>query len=769
MSAVDRADTPRSHREVRGVAEAETDLQRRRRRRTILIIGGLILLILGATAIEVYFQQQSQPSPLLGNVILFTLIINVNVTLVMILLLLVSRNLIKLYFERRSKIIGSRFRTKLVTAFVGLTLIPSILLFLVASGFITSTIDKWFNVQVETSLKESLDLAESYYQDSEKNARQYAEQIAQQIADKDMLAPENYAYLANTVHRRRLEFLLDGVEVFNPQLKRIIAEKSRGLGNEVFLHQGSPLMRRALQGERETEVVTVPGGEIVRGLAPIESADRKFVDGVVAISYFLPEGLATKVHDIKAAFEQYKQRKIFKSPIKAQYVVLFLMFTLLVVFSATWFGFYVAKGITVPIQGLVEGTRAIAGGNLDFTIRVRANDEIGMLVDSFNKMTGDLKRSKQEIERTNADLRLTNVELDQRRRYMETVLESIATGVLSLDPKGRITTFNRAAGRILGIDAAEAKGRLYRSAFRSYHLEAVRSLIRRMNASGTTSTTAQMQVTSADRNVTLITSVTHLQDTEGKYLGMVIVFDDLSELIKAQRIAAWREVARGIAHEIQNPLTPIQLSTQRLRKKFSEKSEDFEKIFDQCTNTIIQQVEVIKGMVHEFSRFARMPLPDPRPNDLHQIIEDAAGLYRSSVKGVELLCSYDPRIPPMELDREQMQRVFINLLENAVESVAEQGHIHIRTSLDTQRQKVTIEVSDDGEGIPLGDRDKLFVPYFSTKKGGTGLGLAIVQRIVADHNGAIYVRDNKPRGATFVIELPVGPRTAPTSKKILSV
>ncbi|MBI3014101.1 MAG: PAS domain S-box protein, partial [Candidatus Tectomicrobia bacterium] len=481
---------------------------------------------------------------------------------------------------------------------------------------------------------------------------------------------------------------------------------------------------------------------------PVFRGDRQQVAGLVAISYFLPEGLATKVYDIKEAFEEYKQKKIFKAPIKAQYVVLFLMFTLLIVFSATWFGFYLAKGITVPIQELVEGTRAIAGGKLDFTISARADDEIGMLVDSFNKMTADLHRSQQELERTNADLRQTNVELDQRRSYMETVLENITTGVLSLDPKGRITTFNRAAERILGIDAASAKGRHYRTVFRSDHMDPVRALMKKMNENGATSTTAQMQLSSGGRKITLITSVTHLQDREGNFLGMVIVFDDLSELIKAQRTAAWQEVARGIAHEIKNPLTPIQLSTQRLRKKL---------------------VEVIKGMVDEFSKFARMPLPNPKPNNLHQIIEDATGLYRTSVRKIEITSSYDPNVPVMELDREQMQRVFINLLENSVDATQGKGRIEIRTSLDAQRQRVSIEVSDDGVGIPAEDRDKLFAPYFSTKKRGTGLGLAIVQRIVADHNGTVYVQDNKPRGTKFVIELPLGPHKAQASKKIISV
>ena len=749
--------------------EPEGELQRRKRRRMIFIVVGLIAVILAATAVEVYFQQQTQPSALLGNVILFTLVININAILVMILLLLVSRNLVKLYFERRKKIIGSRFRTKLVTAFVGLTLIPSILLFLVASGFITSTIDKWFNVQVEKSLKESLDLAESYYRDAEKNVSQHADQLAQQIAEKDMLSPENQEYLANTVQRRRVEFPIDGVQVFDRTLKPLLSEKSENVGDTVFIQRDSPLLKKALRGDRETEVVTVAGREVVRALTPVIRAESGQVAGVVAVSYFLPQGLATKVYDIKEAFEEYKQKQIFKAPIKAQYVVLFLMFTLLIVFSATWFGLYLAKGITVPLQELVEGTRAIAGGRLDFTISTRADDEIGMLVDSFNKMTSDLQRSQQELERTNVDLRHTNVELDQRRSYMETVLENITTGVLSLDPRGRITTFNRAAERILGIDAAGAKGRHYRAVFRSDHLDPVRALMKKMNENGAASTASQMHLTSGGRNLTLITSVTRLQDREGSFLGMVIVFDDLSELIKAQRTAAWQEVARGIAHEIKNPLTPIQLSTQRLRKKFQDKSEDFEKIFDQATSTIIQQVEVIKGMVDEFSKFARMPLPDPKPHDLRKIIEDATGLYRSSLRTIEIVSFYDPNVPLLDLDREQMQRVFINLLENSVDAIEGRGRIEIRTSLDAQRQRVSIEVSDDGIGIPVEDRDKLFAPYFSSKKRGTGLGLAIVQRIVADHNGTVYVRDNQPRGTKVVIELPLGPHKAQAGKKIISV
>jgi len=345
--------------------------------------------------------------------------------------------------------------------------------------------------------------------------------------------------------------------------------------------------------------------------------------------------------------------------------------------------------------------------------------------------------------------------LEERLNYMVTVLEDVAAGLVSLDKHGRVSTMNRSAQMMLGVDAWATRGRAYRHVFSATHLDSIRRLIKRMVSSRRESIADQVQLLVGGRVLTLLVSISLLRDSDGRYLGMVLVFDDLTELIRVQKLAAWRDVAQGIAHEIKNPLTPIQLSAQRLRRKHREHSRDFDEVFDECTNTIITQVEGLKGLLDEFSTFARMPESNPTPTDLHQLLEEILHLYRGAHRGVELTLSCDPAVSKVNLDGEQMKRALINLVENAIEAMDGKGRVDIATSLEARHQRVCIEVRDTGGGIPPQLRDKLFLPYFTTKKGGSGLGLAIVNRIVADHSGRISVRDNTPQGSVFAIELPV--------------
>jgi two-component system nitrogen regulation sensor histidine kinase NtrY len=447
--------------------------------------------------------------------------------------------------------------------------------------------------------------------------------------------------------------------------------------------------------------------------------------------------------------------KILKAPIKTSYLITLLMVALLVIFCAIWFGLYLAKGITVPIQHLVEGTRAVADGNLDFRVQATSDDEIGWLVQSFNQMTDDLRTSKMALEQANAELKDRNQELEARRNYTATVLENVAAGVLSLDKHGRVSTMNRSAQMMLGIDAQEAIGRVYRHVFSATHLDSMRGLMKRLVSGRREHIADQLQFLVGGRVLILLVNISLLRDSDGHYLGMVLVFDDLTELIRAQKLAAWRDVAQGIAHEIKNPLTPIQLSAQRLRRKYREHSGDFGEVFDECTHTIITQVEGLKGLLDEFSAFARMPEAKPTPTELPPLIEEVLQLYRGAHHDIELTLSCDPAVVKVNVDGEQMKRALINLVENAIEAMHGRGHLDIVTSLDGRQQRVCIEVRDSGVGIPPQVRDKLFLPYFTTKNRGSGLGLALVNRIVADHGGRISVRDNSPRGSIFAIELPV--------------
>ncbi|MEP6602148.1 MAG: ATP-binding protein, partial [Nitrospirota bacterium] len=454
------------------------------------------------------------------------------------------------------------------------------------------------------------------------------------------------------------------------------------------------------------------------------------------------------------SYKDYKEAKAYKNPVKAQYIALVLGIGLVIILSGTWFGFQIAKGITVPIQKLAEGTKAVAAGDLNFRITAKGTDEIGVLVDSFNRMTQDLKFSKAELEQANASLQHSNIELDRRRAYIETVLDNIGSGVLSVDAGDRIATFNRSAERILSLKAEEVRGLSLIDVFKPIGLTMFMELVERLRSSTRETVAWEGQVELRGNTLVLGLNASRLRNETGRELGSVIVFEDLSALIKGQKAAAWQEVAQRIAHEIKNPLTPIQLSAERLRKKFFEKAGDFDDIFDQSTMTIVNEVNSLKRMVDEFSNFARLPVPVMERQSLHAAVQDVILLYSAAHRDIEFLATLDEKLPWIMIDREQMKRVFVNIFDNAVQAMNGKGRLWVTTRAETKLRKIIIEVADEGVGIQPGDQENLFLPYFSKKKTGTGLGLAIVHRIISDHDGRIRAANNVPKGAIFTIELP---------------
>ena len=716
----------------------ESSPESRKRRRELLLIGILAVLIVLVTILELGSPQLEERIPVASNIIIFALI-NINVILILLLIFLVIRNLVKLIFERKRKVLGAKLRTKLVVAFVSLSLVPTLLLFFVAVGFITNSVDQWFRVPVESSLQGSLEVAQTYYRDFANKMVVSAQQISKQFGRqrfpkregglvKEWLEAERQEYSLST-----LGFFLkeEGVtlKVEDPTLKHI------------SLQLPKELLQAGFSGKEASKIVPVGEGELIAGIAPIfDLADKGQVMGVMVASHFVPKSLTARMNEISKAYVEYNQLKILKKPIKSSYKLALLMVTLLILFSATWFGFYLAKDITVPIKELAEATHRIASGDLNFRIPMKAADEIGMLVQSFNQMTGDLHTNRMELE--------------QRKKYMEIVLKNVAAGVISIDEKGMITTINTSAEQMLEIKGEEVLDRKFSEVLAPEYVHQLEELSGKLRSSRKDSIKQQVTVSLKGKTLSLLTNLTALKDEEGKPLGVVAVFDELTQLIKAQRIAAWREVARRIAHEIKNPLTPIQLSAQRLRKRYLGTLQDDGAVFEECTRTIVKQVEELKRMVNEFSNFARMPASEPTPNHLNEIIQETLVLFQEAHKQVHFdFTAHD--LPVFNIDRDQMKRVMINLIKNSLASLERDGEIRIRTDYDPRMQVVQLEVSDNGCGIPDEDKGRLFEPYFSTKKTGTGLGLTIVNAIVADHNGYIRVRDNKPQGTTFVIELPV--------------
>jgi two-component system, NtrC family, nitrogen regulation sensor histidine kinase NtrY len=461
----------------------------------------------------------------------------------------------------------------------------------------------------------------------------------------------------------------------------------------------------------------------------------------------VPKSVVKRREQIDRSFGEYLRLKIQRRPIRTAYTITLVLVTMVVVFSAIWVGFYVARGITVPIQRLAEGTRAVAQGDLDQHIAGEGDDEIGTLVTAFNHMTADLKTSRSD--------------LDERNRDLEVVLANITAGVVAADGAGRITMMNRASEGLLGATADASIGRALGAIFPGEPNAELRTEL--AGLLGGSASTLERQITLARADVgevSVLVTGTRLVTESGEAQGLVLFLEDVTHLLRVERMEAWREVARRIAHEIKNPLTPIQLAAQRLRRRYGAQLRENGAVFDECTRTIIQQVDELKDLVNEFSMFARMPQGEHTPQDLNALVEEALVLFREGHRDIDFTFTAAPDLPTLELDREGMKRAVINILDNAVAAcgarkTSGRRHVEVSTSYDPQLGIARLEIADDGLGMSGETKLRLFEPYYSTKPDGTGLGLAIVSAIVADHKGFIRVRDNAPYGSRFIVEFPV--------------
>lgn len=732
---------------------------RKRRERIIIVVSVVIILFL--TLFGNYLTQKNLDIGIGENLLLIALI-DINIILLILVIFLVIRNFVKLFFERKKRLKVARLRTKLVLGFAGLTLFPTLVMFFAAILFFSGGMDKFFNVKVESSLEDSLDIAKTYYADSTEKVLTSAEDMGEKAEKSNYLKRDGLVRLKRYIEREREVRELDLVKVFSPKMEELASSVGDDIPEKSLERLDEKMFEKALKGESVTNIQIVGYGDVVWALYPIKRDDT--VVSIVMTANFVPKSLMAKMREIETFLYEYKRNKLYKEPVVTSYLITLAAIALLVVFIATWLGFYLAKGITVPISLLVDGTKKLAEGDLDVFVDVTPKDEIGLLVDSFNSMTQDLKMQSRRLKRAYNELSRSNLELDQRRRYMEIILRNVAAGVISIDKDGILTTVNKSAERMLGIKTLKVIDRPFNEVLRPVHHKIVMSLVEDLKSSNEGFVQRQVEIPLEERTLTLMANMNDLVDEEGNYVGMVAVFDDITEIMKAQKMAAWREVAKRIAHEIKNPLTPIQLSAQRIRKKYLDKIDGDGEVLDECTRTIITQVDEMKSLVNEFSLFARMPSAKPRPNDLNKIVKEAMSLYKDANKNITYEFKGDESIPTMNLDREQIKRVLINLMENAVEAINKEkgkkkadrkGEIKIETSFLKYLNVVRLVISDTGMGITPDGRNRLFEPYYSTKKGGTGLGLTIVNTIVSDHRGYIRVMDNKPRGIKFVIELPV--------------
>ncbi len=717
----------------------EKELAKRKRER--LAIGIVAALVVGLTVLEANLAAIGGAVAFSSNIIIFALI-NLNVILIVLLIFLVTRNVFKLILDRKRNILGAKIRSRLVLIFISFSLIPTILLFVAAANITTTSIKSWIGGRVGVALTGALDMARGTLEKDARNLSGVADQAASAVLREGKKTPAGE--VLETARRGQPS----GVSLLVLGKGGVLAA-SGNLPKEV-----ASQIRSRLKGEEES--VPRKAASIFVGDS-YASAARRLPDGrtVVAVKTLPPEE-ANRIREIHKAYDEYHQVRLLDDPIRASYIGTLVLITLLVVFAASWMGIYLARQITVPVQMLAEGTEMVASGDLDVRLDYRSDDEFGNLVGSFNRMTADLKEMKKSLEDANLSLSATFEELRRRSRFIETILTNISTGVIVIDRAGRIAMINKVAERLLGIRTEKALGKPYKEVVLEEHYEAVRALSREVGRTPGRQVERQVDLTVGGTAISLRVSVTVLEGDEGEYMGLVVAFDDLSQAMRLQRVMAWREVARRIAHEIRNPLTPIQLSTERLQKRFAP-SHAGDPAFSECTQSILSEVGSLKALVEEFTRFARMPAPAFQEGNLAEELRQVVETFRSAHPGVSWEFE-EEKIPPVWFDPFQIRRALTNLLENAAAALGRQGRVVVRVGHEPSLGTVRVSVRDDGPGIPPGDRDRLFEPYFSRQEGGTGLGLAIVSAIASDHQGTVKVGDNSPTGAVFEIEFPVRPK-----------
>ncbi len=720
--------------------------------RSLLAIAVLLVAILFAI-FWVPGRLARMEQELVSEVVFYALAV-VCLFMLLALVFVLGRNFIKLFVERKQGTPFAHFRTKLVLAMIGLTIVPTSLVLVTGNEFLRTSADRWFSVPVDQALNSAATIASIYYRERRESASVRAAHLADVVPPDRVDAGDVPAVL--TLVRGELATMRDGiVEVYQaeptPTGERdvvfLLAQQVGAPPPDVVRASADRLAARvAATGTEQTTDDELPGGGVlVRAGAPVRDAAGVVV-GVVVTSLVVPAEMTVDARRATAAYSQWRQMRLQSGLLQGLSIGVFLLITLLILLSATWLGFYIAKRITRPVQMLAEGARAIGEGQLDLRLQAETGDELGALVESFNTMAAELGTSRER--------------LDARRRYIETVLERVATGVVSLDAAGRVSTINGAAMRLLALDGS-AVGRLATDVFSREDLRALLPL-----TTGAVTAIDELTLSRPDGEVHLAAAATTLASATGAPEGAVLVFDDVTPLIRTQRVAAWRDVARRLAHEIKNPLTPIRLSAERLRRNFAQAPPNARALVDECTGAIITEVDSLKGLVDEFAQFARLRGPRMAVADLNAIVAETLALYRGMLQpgALQITSELGDGLPLVRVDVEQIRQVIINLVDNAMEALGgpsagprpdgEPPTIRLVTLCDTAAETTSLQVIDNGPGVPAADRDKLFMPYYSTKGRGSGLGLAIVSRIISEHGGQIEVADAVPGGTVVTVTLP---------------
>lgn len=718
-----------------------------RRREMIGALAAAICAIIATSIVLNYLGVES---------FIFFALVNINILLLLLVLFVVIRNGVKLMLDRRQKVFGSRLRTRLALVFMALSLAPTVLMFIVGARFVQTSVDYWFRGKVETSVEMAMEVGQAFF-DSAISSLENAGINLLSALKKAQIAPGDKSMdsmLQALRHSRGLDF----TAYLTPERR-------------LFYTQTSPEALVAWELAKSRFSWNAPGDRNAMKslLQPGEEQDYAFVvfplssgsKGYIALGKSLGPGILFKLDRIATGLDEYRELKALKKPFRATFYFILVLIALIIILGAMWFGLRLAKEITAPILALAAGTERIARGDLSVRFKDSGTDEVSVLVHAFNRMTGDLEQSREKLTSANEELALRNQEIMQHNHYIETVLDTIEAGVLSLDENNCVNTVNKAACALLEEEKDVLIGRRIEDLFKDETASVIQGMLHHFKNNPQSRWQHQLPLGTWRERKVLVT-VAGLSTSHGEYRRLVVVLEDVTELEKMQRMAAWREVARRIAHEIKNPLTPIKLSAQRLQRKFGAQTGD--PVFSQCTQLIVNQVEHLQQMVTEFSSFAKLPEVELKQDHLEPLLQELIALFRHSHSLIEWTLDIEGPLPAFPMDKSALTRAFMNLFTNAAEvlenereknGIKKKDTVTVSVRLEENRKIIRIEVADNGPGLTEEERSRAFEPYFSRKKGGTGLGLTIVRSIITDHRGYVRALGTPETGTVISIDLPL--------------
>ncbi|AZZ37573.1 PAS domain-containing sensor histidine kinase [Bdellovibrio sp. qaytius] len=719
-----------------------------KRRKEVLSIFAISILLAILVGIEVYVFRSGQtlPSP---YIIYFIGLVNVNLILVLLLLFLIFRNIVKVFIERRGKIFGSSLKSKLIIAFATFSVIPTSLVLILSVFYLNSSFDRWFSQRMIGILKNASEVIDSFIAQEKRKGYDYATMVADAVVHT-----QNPQKLEEILRKLQKDYKLDVVEYYPDLLsERYIAQDTKAVRQVVPRPNFDFLQKGFLHQSQASLVQVFSDAHLLRMMVPTEK-------GVIVVSKVLNLAPGAKFDDIVGAYQEFQTNTLIENPLKSMYFIMQIVMSLVILFAAIWFGFHLAKQLSVPLVQLGRATKRVAGGDYSSLEIESGSEEINSLIGNFNQMITNLSSSELELQQTIKNL-------NQYTSYVEIVLGNVSAGVLSVDMSGIVTTMNRRAGELLTVDPSKAVGKPIKQLMDDHNYKIFAQFVKAMQENNLTSLQKEIRIEVEKQTekglekeqIPLSVHISILRNEFQQQIGRIMVFDDMTPIVNAQRAAAWSEVARRIAHEIKNPLTPIRLAAERISKKYGDQIN--EQAFRDSIQMIVSQVDDMRNLVNEFSQFARMPELKLIQAQLNDVLKSMGDGYSQNHNKVKFNLELDPAMPEFKFDPAQLKRVFVNLLDNAVHATEDEtAHIAhpevtIKTEYQTQHRIARIYIIDNGLGIPARDRVRVFEPYFSTKEKGTGLGLPIVKSIIEDHGGVIRALGNEPQGTKIYIELPL--------------